>query len=100
MHDFISMILCRRNPKDVFFSKTCVGGRRCLECGNLTLFHRNFPMDPTHLRLSDIMVTWRRYEYVTMNPSSSLGVASKRIDLLEDDIPIFKIHGEVSKPDL
>ena len=25
--DFISMILCNRNPENVFFNKRCVGGR-------------------------------------------------------------------------
>ena len=30
----------------------------------------------------------RLYDYVSMNPSSSSHVPSKRIDLLEDDIPI------------
>ena len=66
----------------------CVGGRRCHECGDLALFHRKFPIDPTHPILSDIIVKWKRYEYVSMNPSSSLHVPSKRIDLLEDEIPI------------
>ena len=31
---------------------------------------------------------WKRYEYVSMNPSSSSHVPVKRIDLLDDDIPI------------
>ena len=88
MRDFISMILCNRNPQNVFFNKRCVGGRRCHECGDLVLFHRKFPIDPTHPGLSDITVKWKRYEYVSMNPSSSSHVPSKRIDLLEDDIPI------------
>ena len=88
MRDFISMILCNRNPENVFFIKRCVGGRRCHECGDLELFHRKFPIDPTHPGLSDITVKWKRYEYVSMNPSSSSHVPSKRIDLLEDEIPI------------
>ena len=86
--DFISMILCNRNPENVFFIKRCVGGRRCHECGDLALFHRNFPIDPTHPGLSDITVKWKRYVYVSMNPSSSSHVPSKRIDLIKDDIPI------------
>ena len=64
VRDFISMILCNRNPENVFFIKRCVGGRRCHECGDLALFHRKFPIDPTHPRLSDITVKWKRYEYV------------------------------------
>ena len=66
----------------------CVGGRRCHECGDLALFHRNFLIGPTHPGLSDIIVKWKRYEYVSMIPSSSSHVPSKRIDLLEDDILI------------
>jgi hypothetical protein len=46
------------------------------------------------------MVTWKRYDCVTMNPFSSLGVDFKRIDLLEDDILILDSHKEVSKSDL
>ena len=65
-----------------------VGGRRSHECGDLALFHRNFPIDPAHPGLSGITVKWKRYEYVSMNPSSSSHVSSKRIDLVEDDIPI------------
>ena len=82
------MILCKRNPKNVFFNKRCVGERRCYECGDLALFHKKFPIDPTHPGLSDITVKWKRHEYVSMNPSSSSHVPFKRIDLLEDDIPI------------
>ena len=55
MWDFISMILCNRNPENVFFIKRCVGGRRCHEFGDLALY-RKFPIDPTHLGLSDITV--------------------------------------------
>ena len=75
------------NHCDYFF-KRCVGGRRCHECGDLVLFHRKFPINPTHPGLLDITVKWKRYEYVSMNPSSSSHVPSKRIDLLEDEIPI------------
>ena len=88
MRDFISMILHNRNPKNVFFIKRCVGGRRCHECGDLALFRRKFPINPTHPRLSNIIVKWKIYEYVSMNPSSSSHVPSKRIDLLKDDISI------------
>ena len=89
--DFISMILCNKNPENVFFIKWCVGRRICHECGDLALFHRKFPIDPTHLGLSDITVkTWKWYEYVSMNPSYSSHVPSNRIDLLEDDIPILE----------
>ena len=72
----------------MFFIKICVGGRRCYECGDLELFHRKFPIDPTHPGLSDIIAKWKRYEYVSTNPSSSSHVPSKRIEFLEDDIPI------------
>ena len=56
MRDFISMILCNRNPKNMFFIKIYVGGRICHECGDLALLHRKFPIDPTHPRLLDITV--------------------------------------------
>ena len=78
--------------------KRCVGGRRCHECGDLELFHRKFHIGPTHPVLEDIIVKWKRYEYVSMNPSSPSHVPSRRIDLLEDEIPIsyfidkFQIH--------
>ena len=72
----------------MFFIKRCVGGRIFHECGDLALFDKKFPIDPTHPVFSDITVKWKRYEYVSMNPSSSSHVPYKRIDLLEDDIPI------------
>ena len=56
------------------------------------LFHRKFPIDPTHPRLSNIIVKWKIYEYISMNPSSSSHVPSKRINLLEDDISISISH--------
>ena len=71
-----------------FSIKRCVGGIRCHECGDLALFHRKFPIDPTHFGLSDITVKWKRYEYVSMNPSCSSHVPSKRVEFLEDEIPI------------
>jgi hypothetical protein len=88
------MILCKRNLEDVFFSKTCVGGRRCLECGNMTLLYMYFSIDPTHPGLLDITVIWKRYEYVTMNPFSSSSVSLKIIELLEDNIPILEFMGK------
>ena len=72
----------------MFFIKRCVGGRRFHECGDLALFHRKFPIDPTRLGLSYITVKWKRYEYVSMNPSSYSHVPSNRINLLKDDISI------------
>ena len=69
--DFFSMILCKRNLEDLFFSQKCVGGIKCIEYGDLELFYRNFPIDSTHPRLSNIMVTWKRHEYVTMNQPCS-----------------------------
>ena len=80
MWDFISMILWNRNLENLFFIKMCVGGRICHECGDLALFHSKFPIDPTHLGLSDITVKWNRYEYVSMIPSSSSHFPSKRIE--------------------
>ena len=77
----------------MFFSKIWEAQRRCPECGELTLFHTNFHVDPTHPRLSYLMVIWKRCEYVAMNPLSSSIVTSKRIDLVEDDIPI-KVMGK------
>ena len=71
-----------------FSIKRCVGGRICHKCGDLELFHRKFPIDPTHPGFLDITVTWKRYEYVSMTPSSSSHVPSKRVDFLEDGIPI------------
>ena len=86
VRDFISMILCKRNPGEMFYSKKCVDGI-CPECGDLALFHRNFHVDLTQSGLSDITVTWKRYEYITNTASSSSTVSSKRIDLVDDEIP-------------
>jgi hypothetical protein len=79
----------------VFFSKRCVGGTKFPKFGSLTLFHMNFPMDLTHPRLSNIMDTWERHEYVIMNLSSSLSVVYKIIDLLEDDILVLEFTRKV-----
>jgi len=88
VRDFICMILCNRNPEQVFFNKRCVGGKRIPECIDLALFHRKFGIDPMDPALSYITVMWNRYEYVSMDAASSTYVPSKRIDLLEDEIPI------------
>jgi hypothetical protein len=52
-------------------------------------------MDLTYLGLSNIAVTWRRYAYVTMNTSLYSSVASKRIDLLEENILVSKLMGKL-----
>ena len=52
MRDFISMILCNRNPENVVFIKRSVRGRIFHECGDLALFNRSFSIDPTHPGLS------------------------------------------------
>ena len=81
------MILCRRNPKDLFFrKKKCVGGSRGTEYGDLALFHSNFPINPTQPKLSNIMVTWKQYEHVTMNQPYSSKLTPKRINFLEDNV--------------
>ena len=84
VRDFISMIQLNRNLENV----RCVGSKRFHDYGDLAFFHKKFPIDLTHPGLSDIIVKWKRYEYVSMNPSSSSHVPYKRIDLLEDEIPI------------
>ena len=58
---FVPMILFKRNPKDAFLSKICVGGRGFLKCGNLTLFHMNYSINLSHYGLSLIVVTWEGY---------------------------------------
>jgi hypothetical protein len=45
-------------------------------------------MDSTHLKLKYIMIKWWIYEYVTMNLFSFLGITSKTIFFLEDDIHV------------
>ena len=85
----------------MFFNKIFVGGRRWPECGNLALFHRHFSIDPIHSRVSNIIVTWKIYEYVTMNALSSSSTPSKMIDLLEEKnlIPKFleKFQNQIYK---
>ena len=81
---FIYEILCERDSHENFYNKRCVGGKKCDNCGTIALFHHKYPIyiinDPS---LSDIIVDWKRYEYVTYshNSTSSSIALSKRIDL-------------------
>ena len=84
---FISEILCERDSHESFYNK-CVDGKKCDHCGNLDLFHHKYPIDINDQSLSNIIVHWNRYEYVTYshNSTSSSNTLSKRIDLQENKI--------------
>ena len=69
-----------------FSEKICISGKKCPECGDLVLFHLNFPINQLSYGLLYITVRWKRHEYVTMDASSSLVVSSKRIKFLEDEL--------------
>ena len=70
-----------------FSSKRCISRKTCPEYDDLVLFHLNFPIDQLSYWLLYITIKWKRHEYVTMDASSSLVASSKRIKLLEDEIP-------------
>ena len=91
IHAFISEILCERDSHDIFYNKRCVSGKKCDNCGNIALFHHKYPIDINDQSLSNIIVDWKRYEYVTYshNSTSSSGALSKRIDLQEDKISVI-----------
>ena len=94
---FISEILCERDSHESFYNKRCVGGKKCDNCGNIALFHHKYPIDINDQSLSNIIVDWKRYEYVTHshNSISSSNTLSKRIDLQEDKISFYKVFEKV-----
>ena len=93
MHHFVSLILYRRQPEELFYKKRCVGERRCTKCCELSLFHRNFPINPTQPRMSVVMVTWKWYEYVVIDQSYLPTLEPRRINYLGDDIHVSEFMG-------
>ena len=86
---FISEILRERESR-YFLQKKYVDGKKCDNCGTLALFHHKYPIDINNQSLSNIIVDWKRYEYVTHfhNSTSSSNALSKRIDLQEDQTSV------------
>ena len=78
---FISEILCERDSHEIFYNKRCVSGKKCDNCGNIALFHQKYPIDINDQLLSNIIVYWNIYEYVTYshNSTSSTNTLSRRI---------------------
>ena len=56
IHDFISQILCEREGDELFYQKKCVGGKKCDDCGNMTLFHSKYLIYMNDQSLSNIIV--------------------------------------------
>ena len=63
--EYISPILCIRKLEELFYNKICVGGRRCIECCELALC-----------------------EYVVIDQPYSSTMEPRRMNYLQDDIPI------------
>ena len=96
---FISEILCERDSHEIFYNKRCVDGKKCDNCGTLALFHHKYPTDINNQSLSNIIVDWKRYEYVTYshNSTSSSNALSKRIDLQGDKISVTEFLKKFKK---
>ena len=84
IHDFISQILCVRKSHEIFYQTKCVGGKKCIDCGNLTKFKNKYYTDINDQSLSNIKVKWNRYEYIHTSSGSSSTTSTKRIDLHEE----------------
>lgn len=54
-----------------FTKKICVGGEKCDDCGNMTLFHSKYPIDMNDQSLSNITVNWKRCEYINAHIATS-----------------------------
>ena len=89
---FIFEILCERDSHKIFYSKRCVNGNKCYHSRNIALFHHKYPIDMNDQSLSNIIVDWKGYEYVTYshNSTSSTNALSKRIDLQGDKMSVTK----------
>ena len=81
---FISKILCEKDSHKIFYNKRCVGGKKCDNCGTLALFHHKYPIDINDQSFSNIIVDWKRYEYVSYNSGVLLpkGLTYKKIKSL------------------
>jgi len=86
----------KRDSHETFYNKKCVGGKKCDHCGMLALFHEKYPIDMNDQTLSNIMVDWKRYEYVTYSHNSASAL-SKRIDLQEDKISVIEFLKKFEK---
>ena len=64
-----------------------------------SLFHHKYPIDINDQSLSNIIVDWKRYEYVTYshNSTSSSNALLKRIDLQEDKISVTEFLKKFEK---
>ena len=102
IHDFISQILCERESNELFYQKKCIGGKKCDDYGNINLFHFRYPIDMNDQSLSNIIVKWKRYEYINVHTAiSSSKVSFGRIDLREHIICVIdffkKFENEIYK---
>jgi hypothetical protein len=88
---FISEILCKREGDELFYQNKFVGGKKCDCCGNLSLFHSKCPIDMNDQSFYNIIVNWKRYEYINNTTPHSSNVISKRIDLKVDQICVIDV---------
>jgi hypothetical protein len=88
-HAFIYEILCEREGDELFYQKKCVGGKKCDPCGNLSFFHSKYHIYMNDQSFSNIIVNWKRYEYINNTTPHSSYVISKRIDLKVDKICVI-----------
>ena len=73
--------------------------KKCDHCVNIALFHHKYPIDINDHSLSNIIVDWKRYGYVTYSRNSinSTNALSKRIDLQEDKISVTEFLKKFEK---
>jgi hypothetical protein len=53
------------------------------------LFHSKYPIDMNYQLFSNIIVNWKRYEYINNTTPHSSNVISQRIDLKVDKICVI-----------
>lgn len=88
VRDFLLKILCPSDNNELFYKKECVDGRKCDKCSHFSLYDVKYPIDPNDLRLSNLSLSWKRYENVTYTLVVNSSTTSKNITLLDDDIPV------------
>lgn len=79
-HELLMYLLCEREEGEIFFKMACVQGV-CQFCGNISRW-----VDCNDDISVSLIMKWRRDEYVSKDLLS--GGQSKRIDLVESDIPV------------
>lgn len=83
----------QKGAKRVLLQEICIGWIICTKCGDLEFFHRSFLIDPNQYGMLNVKITLKHYESIVGNEPSYSSLAPRRINYVEDVIPISQFMG-------